>query len=69
MVVGVGIDTVRISEMERLCDDAFARYTFTQAEREFAARRMRPAEAFAGMFAKMNFLANRAKARASADTR
>ena len=54
MIVGVGIDTVCISELEELCaddDGLFARYTFSDEERDFASQRGRPAEALAGMLA------------------
>lgn len=51
MIKGIGIDTVQISEMEQLCDDVFAAYTFTENERAHAFGHVRPAEAFAGIFA------------------
>ena len=51
LIKGIGIDMVCISEMEANCDEAFVTHTFTEAERAFAQRRKRPAEAFAVMFA------------------
>lgn len=54
MIKGIGIDLVDIAEMERLCGDldtAFARRVFTEAEREQAAARHKPAQMLAGKFA------------------
>mgnify|MGYP001639248865 CR=1 FL=1 len=53
MIVGVGIDTVRISELEEMCDDggAFESYMFSEGERGYASHRSRPCESLAGMLA------------------
>lgn len=54
MVKGVGIDTVEIARMGRLCADplsAFVLRTFTEGERAEAARRHDAASYFAGRFA------------------
>lgn len=54
MVKGIGIDTVDIGEMRRLCSDvdgAFVRHTFTEAECTQAALRHDTAQVFAGKFA------------------
>ncbi len=54
MIRGVGIDTVDVVEMERLCADArgaFVTHTFTSAERAQAFERHRPCECLAGKFA------------------
>lgn len=56
MIVGIGIDAVRVSEVSRLLDDedgwqdsAFAKYTFSKRELAEAARH--PAEYLAARFA------------------
>ena len=54
MVKGIGIDTVDIEEMRRLCSDmdgAFVRRTFTEAECAQAALRHDMAQVLAGKFA------------------
>ncbi len=54
MIKGIGIDSVDIAEMERLCADmecSFVRRTFTEAERAQAAARHKPAQVLAGKFA------------------
>lgn len=54
MVKGIGIDTVDIGEMRRLCSDmdgAFVRHTFTEAECTQAALRHDTAQVLAGKFA------------------
>lgn len=54
MVRGVGIDSVDVAEMGRLCADLagpFVTRTFTEAERAQAAARRRPEECLAGKFA------------------
>lgn len=54
MVRGIGIDSVDIDELERLCgvgNGAFVRRTFTEAEQAEAEKAVRPAEALAGKFA------------------
>ena len=54
MVKGIGIDSVDIEEMRRLCDDmdgAFVRRTFSAAERTQAAERHDPVQVLAGKFA------------------
>ncbi|QOY60179.1 holo-ACP synthase [Thermophilibacter immobilis] len=54
MIRGVGVDTVDVVEMERLCADAqgaFVTHTFTVAERAQAFARHRPCERLAGKFA------------------
>ena len=54
MVKGIGIDTVDIEEMRRLCSDldgAFVRRTFTEAECTQAALRHDTAQVLAGKFA------------------
>jgi holo-[acyl-carrier protein] synthase len=51
MILGIGIDTVRVSEMKRLCNEVFVTHTFTEEERTFAKKRKNAAEAYAGMFA------------------
>lgn len=54
MVLGIGIDTVCISELEGLCADdggVFERYAFTDAERAFASGRARRYESLAGIYA------------------
>lgn len=54
MVKGIGIDSVDIDEMRRLCSDlegSFVRRVFTAAERAQAIERHDPAQVFAGKFA------------------
>ena len=54
MVKGIGIDSVDIEEIRRLCadtDGAFVRRTFTVAERKQAAARHDPGQVLAGKFA------------------
>lgn len=54
MVRGIGIDSVGIEEMRRLCADArgaFVTHTFTEAERAQARERHDPAACLAGKFA------------------
>lgn len=54
MVKGIGIDSVDIEEMRRLCadtDGAFVRRTFTEAERAQVADRHDAAQVLAGKFA------------------
>lgn len=54
MVKGIGIDSVDIEEMGRMCadmDGAFVRRTFSTAERAQAEGRRDPAQVLAGKFA------------------
>lgn len=54
MIVGVGVDMVRISRVARLCDRYGPRFlgrVLTPAERELCARRRRPETFVAGRFA------------------
>ena len=54
MVKCIGIDSVDIDEMRRLCSDlegSFVRRVFTEAERAQAIERHDPAQVFAGKFA------------------
>lgn len=54
MVKGIGIDSVDIEEMRRLCLDlegSFVRRVFTAAERVEAIKRHDPVQVFAGKFA------------------
>ena len=54
MIKGIGVDSVDIEEMRRLCADtdcAFVRRTFTDAERAQASDRHDAGQAFAGKFA------------------
>lgn len=54
MVKGIGIDSVDIEEMRRLCLDlegSFVRRVFTAAERVEAIERHDPVQVFAGKFA------------------
>lgn len=54
MIRGIGIDSVDIAEMGRLCEDAegsFVTRAFTEAERAQAFARRLPAECLAGKYA------------------
>lgn len=52
MIVGVGIDMVKVPEMERMLEmHAFEQRTFSSSEREHASSKAMPAESFAGIFA------------------
>lgn len=54
MVLGIGVDSVDIDEMARICEDpqgSFVRRTFSEAERTEALSRYDSASSFAGKFA------------------
>jgi holo-[acyl-carrier protein] synthase len=53
MIVGTGIDTVRISEVQRLLDlsRAFQTHTFSEYEQTTADASANPAQSYAGFFA------------------
>ena len=51
MVLDIGTDIVDMAEFRDLCDEAFAAYVFTERERAWAASRVDPVQALAGLFA------------------
>lgn len=53
MIKGIGIDLVKISDIEHLLNisDSFLNYTFTPAEQQAGSERSNKAEYFAGRFA------------------
>lgn len=54
MVIGIGIDSTRISEIARITEEpgsAFERHTFTEIERAYADNAHDRAQALAGTFA------------------
>lgn len=51
MIIGVGIDSLRIERMERAMErEAFLNRVFTEKEREYLGRRTLAAQSAAGMF-------------------
>ena len=55
MIVGIGIDMVKIDRIKRILDskrgDRFRKRVFCPSEAEYASRKRRPYEHFAGFFA------------------
>ena len=54
MIVGIGVDIVDIERVERLLDrykDRFVARVFTESEKQYANRSVKPAERLAGRFA------------------
>jgi holo-[acyl-carrier protein] synthase len=51
VVLGIGIDIIDMAEFRDLCDEVFATYVFTERERVWAASRVDPVQALAGLFA------------------